>query len=257
MKRRMISAIFLCVFIFLASSSVAWTDILEWKQMSFEVLETVPDVDSSSDIRKFFASPLVCSGCHQHHFEEWSESYHAWVISSYSEEKSTAFKPFETKKEIFQVQLAGNVGEEVQVFARIYSYHGLPTKFGKPPAGELVLQMSEKAKLREGGSYWNMDVHELRDVLRNKDFLFINVHTPYEGEIEQTDLFIPYNQIEQNLDKLPADKDAKIILYCRTDRMSVIAAEVLVKKGYTNVWNLKGGMIEWVRAGYPLLDKRR
>lgn len=37
--------------------------------------------------------------------------------------------------------------------------------------------------------------------------------------------------------------------------MSAIAAEALVKLGYTNVWNLKEGMAEWRQKGYPLLNK--
>ena len=71
----------------------------------------------------------------------------AWAISSYSEEKSTAFKPFEVKKETFRMRLAGESEEEIQVYARIYSYHGLPTEFGKPADKVLVLQLSEKVKL--------------------------------------------------------------------------------------------------------------
>ncbi len=34
--------------------------------------------------------------------------------------------------------------------------------------------------------------------------------------------------------------------------MSTIAAETLVKLGYTNIWELKGGMQAWEVAGYPL-----
>jgi rhodanese-related sulfurtransferase len=37
--------------------------------------------------------------------------------------------------------------------------------------------------------------------------------------------------------------------------MSAIAARTLVKSGYTNVWNLDGGMIEWERQGYELIRK--
>ena len=71
----------------------------------------------------------------------------AWDISSYSDEKSTALKPFEVKKETFRMRLAGESEEEIQVYARIYSYHGLPTEFGKPADRVLVVQMSEKVKL--------------------------------------------------------------------------------------------------------------
>ena len=37
--------------------------------------------------------------------------------------------------------------------------------------------------------------------------------------------------------------------------MSAIAAEALVKGGYTDVWNLDGGMIAWEEAGLPLIGK--
>ena len=66
----------------------------------------------------------------------------AWIISSYSYEKSTAFKPFEVKKETFLIPLTGGEGKEIQVSAKVYSYHGLPTEFGKPAGGEVMLQSS-------------------------------------------------------------------------------------------------------------------
>jgi rhodanese-related sulfurtransferase len=103
-----------------------------------------------------------------------------------------------------------------------------------------------------GGSYQEISITSLEEMLEDKDFTFINVHIPFEGDIPGTDLSIPYNKIEENLGLLPADKDAKIVLYCRSDRMSTIAAKTLVQEGYTNVWNVLGGMVAWERAGLPL-----
>jgi rhodanese-related sulfurtransferase len=108
-----------------------------------------------------------------------------------------------------------------------------------------------------GGSYFDVSVAGLASMLRAKDFPLINVHIPYEGEIEPTDAFIPYNEIEQNLGRLPADKSARIVLYCRSGSMSATAARVLAKQGYANVYNLDGGMIAWKAAGHPLADKKR
>ena len=62
------------------------------------------------------------------------------------------------------------------------------------------------------GSYYSIGADTLKGMIEKKDFLFINVHIPYEGEIEGTDLFIPYNEIQKNLNKFPSDKDAKIVL---------------------------------------------
>ena len=92
-------------------------------------------------------------------------------------------------------------------------------------------------------------------MLQAKDFSLINVHVPYEGEIANTDAKIVYNEIDQHLDQLPADKSAPIVLYCRSGRMSTIAAQQLVKLGYTHIFNLDGGMIAWEQAGYTLLNR--
>jgi len=106
-----------------------------------------------------------------------------------------------------------------------------------------------------GGSYWDITPAQLSSMLEHKDFLLVNVHIPYEGEIPQTDLFVPYNEIEENLSKFPKDMDAKIVLYCRSGSMSAIAARELVKLGFTSVSNLTGGMVEWEKQGYELIGK--
>lgn len=105
-----------------------------------------------------------------------------------------------------------------------------------------------------GGAYTDLNSDELNAMLKNKDFVFVNVHIPFEGDIANTDLSIPYDQIAEPfyLSQLPTDTNAKIVLYCRSGRMSAIAAEVLVGQGYTNIWNLKDGMLDWEQSDYPL-----
>lgn len=106
----------------------------------------------------------------------------------------------------------------------------------------------------DGGSYSSVNADELIEMLKNKDFVFINVHIPFGGNIAGTDLSIAYDQITDpvNLAQLPNDKTAKIVLYCRNGRMSAIAAEALVSQGYTNIWDLAGGMVDWEAAGFEL-----
>jgi phage shock protein E len=106
----------------------------------------------------------------------------------------------------------------------------------------------------DSGSYTRISPDELNTTLKNKDFVFVNVHIPFAGNIANTDLSIPYDQITEStyLAQLPADKNAKILLYCRSGHMSAIAAEALVKLGYTNIWDLDGGMVAWEQAGFEI-----
>ena len=105
-----------------------------------------------------------------------------------------------------------------------------------------------------GGSYQKITAAELKSMLKDNDFLLVNVHIPIGTSIPGTDLFTAYDKItvSENVLQLPAEKDSKIVLYCRSGRMSEIAAEELVNLGYTNVWNVSDGMLGWEQAGYPL-----
>lgn len=104
-------------------------------------------------------------------------------------------------------------------------------------------------------TYKNISSLELNQMLANKDFFFVNVHVPYAGEIAGTDAFIPYDSIKENLSKFPKDKNAKIVLYCRSGMMSDVASQRLNELGYTNVYNLSGGMNDWEKQGYQIVQK--
>jgi len=122
---------------------------------------------------------------------------------------------------------------------------------GAPATPLTTVEVVGKQVSVSGGNYTEVSVAELQTMLANKDFIFVNVHIPFEGNISGTDLSIPYDQIAQNLDKLP-DMTAKIVLYCRSGRMSAIAAETLIGLGYSDIWNLSGGMVAWEQAGLKI-----
>lgn len=90
-------------------------------------------------------------------------------------------------------------------------------------------------------SYSTLTPEQFDVILKNKDFILIDVHIPEEEHIINTDLFIPYNDIERYEDQLPKNKNAKIVLYCRSGTMSRAAAYILAEHGYTNVYDLIWG----------------
>jgi rhodanese-related sulfurtransferase len=107
------------------------------------------------------------------------------------------------------------------------------------------------------GTWTNVTPDRLAQMLTHKDFTLLNVKTPYIGEIAGTDLYIPYDQLTARATELPQNKDAKILVYCRSGTESAMAAQTLVGLGYTNIWNLTGGMNAWQASGRILINKNR
>lgn len=93
------------------------------------------------------------------------------------------------------------------------------------------------------------ELESLKD--SDEEFTLVNVHIPLEGNITNTDLEIPYNDVESYLGQLPADKDANIVIYCRSGSMGDEASQTLAGLGYSNVSNLEGGYIAWKAYGLP------
>ena len=97
-----------------------------------------------------------------------------------------------------------------------------------------------------------MSAAELHAALVAKDFVMIDVHVPPAGVIPGTDTRIAYTDIDAIAAYLGADLDTRVVLTCRSDRMSAEAGAALVARGYRAVRHLAGGMNAWVAAGYAL-----
>ncbi len=104
-------------------------------------------------------------------------------------------------------------------------------------------------------TYRNASIEELAALQERGDtVLLVNTHTPYEGHIEGTDAYWMFDAISQ--EALPKDMSTPIVVYCRSGRMSAIAAQSLADAGYTNVTNIEGGMIAWERSGRSVVQER-
>jgi len=122
-------------------------------------------------------------------------------------------------------------------------------------ACQLIPSNVGKEVSTDNGNYRVVTVQELQTMLENKDFTMVNVHIPFQGNIPQTDLQLAYDEIEQNLNQLPQEKDAKILVYCLTSGMAKKAIATLLNQGYTNLWMLDGGTTSWEEAGLSLENK--
>lgn len=78
------------------------------------------------------------------------------------------------------------------------------------------------------------------------DYIIIDARTEEEfaqGHIANA-ILIPEYEVAERAEKELPNKNQLILVYCRSGRRSKIAAEELVKLGYTNVKEF-GGIIDW------------
>lgn len=63
---------------------------------------------------------------------------------------------------------------------------------------------------------------------------------------------IPVGDLQAKISSLSSFKDKSVLVYCQSGARSAGAANTLVKAGFTNVANLRGGILSWKMAGLPL-----
>jgi rhodanese-related sulfurtransferase len=102
--------------------------------------------------------------------------------------------------------------------------------------------------------YTDISSTDLSNMLENKNFVLIDTHIPEQSHIPGTDNFIPYNEIKNRIAAVAPDKGTNIVLYCRSGSMSEQASKELIDMGYSNVFNLKGGLNGWKSEGYDVID---
>jgi rhodanese-related sulfurtransferase len=98
-----------------------------------------------------------------------------------------------------------------------------------------------------------MDVSEA--IARQSEFIFLDAREMEEYKIShiRNARYVGYNNLElSSIDNLP--KATPIIVYCSVGYRSEKIAEKLIKKGYSQVYNLYGSIFEWANCNQPLYD---
>ncbi len=95
--------------------------------------------------------------------------------------------------------------------------------------------------------YTKITAEEAKEMIDNEtDIIILDVRTQSEfdeGHIKNA-VLIPDTEIETEAPKKLTDKDAKILVYCRSGRRSAEASKKLVSMGYTNILDF-GGISDW------------
>jgi len=101
----------------------------------------------------------------------------------------------------------------------------------------LSLHSQETIESISYADYLNID--------NSNDFIVIDVRTPEEHKIKRIKNSININFYDEKfIDFFKIyDKDENILIYCRSGRRSLEAVKNLSKKGFKNIYDLKGGIL--------------
>jgi len=109
------------------------------------------------------------------------------------------------------------------------------------PAGETPLQTDADS------SYKMISAEEAYQIMQDTDeYILLDVRTQEEFEEKRIEgaILIPYDEIGDRAETELPNKDAVILIYCRSGNRSKIAAAELCEMGYTNIYEF-GGINDW------------
>ncbi len=105
----------------------------------------------------------------------------------------------------------------------------------------------------------SIDVTTLKKQIDNdRDFILLDVRE--SGEIKAAkietkgNLAIPRGIVEFAFHRRVQKKETIVVVYCLKGNRSAIVTDLLTKYGYSNTYNLNEGILEWIKAGYPVAN---
>lgn len=103
-----------------------------------------------------------------------------------------------------------------------------------------------KSELKNNENIHTIKAEEAKSIIDKGNVVIVDVRTEQEYKEKHIPdaLLVPNEDIEQLASKSLPDKDAKILVYCRSGNRSKQAASKLVDMGYTSVYDF-GGIADW------------
>lgn len=110
----------------------------------------------------------------------------------------------------------------------------------------ILAKKIKKDMIAPVSEYKKITSEEAKEMIDGEDVIILDVRTPEEykqGHIEGA-LLLPDYDLEDLAESELPDKDAKILVYCRSGNRSRSASKVLINMGYTEVYDF-GGINNW------------
>ena len=124
--------------------------------------------------------------------------------------------------------------------------------FAAVPKGPMDFVNAAKANITEVTA-----AQAKADLDAGKKFILLDVRSKEEfdaGHLPNA-MHVSRGLLEFKIGRVIPDKNANIILYCRTGARSALATQVLNEMGYVNAKNMAGAFKAWGTAGYPVYNR--
>lgn len=111
----------------------------------------------------------------------------------------------------------------------------------------LLTACGQNKENAQGAGYVNITAEQAKEIMDTQEgYIILDTRTQEEYDESHIPgaILIPYDEVTERAEGVLTDKDQLILVYCRSGRRSKIAAEALVKLGYTNIKEF-GGIINW------------
>lgn len=95
-------------------------------------------------------------------------------------------------------------------------------------------------------AYHKISAEEAYEMMVSQEVVIVAVRTPeeYDGGHIPNAILVPNESIGDDMPEALPDKEATLLIYCRSGRRSKEASEKLLKLGYKSIYEF-GGVIDW------------
>jgi len=104
---------------------------------------------------------------------------------------------------------------------------------------------------------WDKTPQQVVQIMNGGNSLILDVRENKEfetGHIADS-VHIPMSEVKNRLSELDKYKDSQVVVSCRSGQRSSRTCSLLKKNGFSNISNLKGGIVAWESDKLPVTTK--